>query len=115
MLQIFNASERKSSILETAILFAKIIKCQCRTIAFCGSRKLAELVLKYTLDDLSVSHSDLVDKVASYRGGYNKEERRAIEQGMFNGQLLGIAATCALELGVDIGWCFMLFSILKYF
>jgi DEAD/DEAH box helicase domain-containing protein len=39
----------------------------------------------------------------SYRGGYTAQDRRKIEQAMFNGELLGIVATSALELGVDIG------------
>lgn len=97
-------SERSSSILETSKLFSLLAKKQVRTIAFCGGRKLVELVLKYSLDDFNnAERPDLVSKVASYRGGYNKEERRMIERDMFSGNLLGITATCALELGIDIG------------
>ncbi|MFB8787258.1 helicase-related protein, partial [Pasteurella multocida] len=37
------------------------------------------------------------------RGGYTPQDRRQIEREMFDGKLLGIVATTALELGVDIG------------
>jgi DEAD/DEAH box helicase domain-containing protein len=38
-----------------------------------------------------------------YRSGYSPSERREIESALFAGRLLGVAATNALELGVDIG------------
>jgi DEAD/DEAH box helicase domain-containing protein len=46
---------------------------------------------------------NLTMKVMSYRGGYVAQDRRKIEHSMFDGDLLGIVATTALELGVDIG------------
>lgn len=62
-----------------------------------------ELVLLYTLQDLRLSAPHLTSSVDSYRGGYTKEERRRIETDLFNGNLLGITATSALEVGMDIG------------
>lgn len=45
----------------------------------------------------------MLKRVMSYRGGYMPHDRRKIERQMFNGELLGVVATNALELGVDIG------------
>jgi DEAD/DEAH box helicase domain-containing protein len=90
--------------METAKLFASLVKLQQRTIAFCGTRKLVELVFKYSvrfLEQWKVSH--LSDFIATYRGGYTETERRLIERKLFNNELIGVAATCALELGIDVG------------
>lgn len=61
---------RMSSITEMSKLLATIVRLRVRTLAFCGVRKLVELVLKYCLQDLNSSSSSvhLAEHVASYRG-----------------------------------------------
>jgi hypothetical protein len=95
---------RTSTIWETSCLFSALVRQRLKTIAFCRTRKLVELVLGYTLRDLDVHNAaHMRDSVVSYRGGYTKEERRGIETDLFSGRVLGVTATCALELGIDVG------------
>jgi len=70
-----------------------------RTLAFCRTRKLVELVLKYTLRLLK-PWPKVASRVTSYRGGYTKADRRLIERRLFSGELIGVACTSALELGL---------------
>jgi DEAD/DEAH box helicase domain-containing protein len=91
---------RRSAHVETARLLAGLVGAGHRVIAFTRSRRGAELVAGMARDRLPV---DLRDLVKPYRGGYLPEERRALEAALFSGQLRGVAATNALELGVDIG------------
>ena len=123
-----------------------------RTLAFCKTRKLCELVTAYTRETLRstaphlaqvlyhykihcLAHSQrlpclqpvelesdclfdllqelptevekftemVVQSISVYRAGYSPAERRAIEQALFRGDLWAVAATNALELGVDVG------------
>jgi len=97
-------SGRLSTISETSRLLVFLIRRGIRTIAFCKVRKICDVLLRAVRTDLRQQQlEDLSSKVMSYRGGYTAQDRRKIEHAMFNGDLLGIIATTALELGVDIG------------
>jgi DEAD/DEAH box helicase domain-containing protein len=97
-------SGRHSTINETAKLLVFIMQRGVRTIAFCKVRKMCDVLLRAVRGELRQQKlEELSGKVMSYRGGYTAQDRRKIEQAMFNGELLGIIATTALELGVDIG------------
>jgi len=86
---------------EVAMLLAGLVEADRRAIAFMRSRKGTELVARYTKDRLPM---ELGETVRPYRGGYLAAERREIEQKLFSGQLRAVAATNALELGIDVGW-----------
>lgn len=94
---------RTSPVVDISQLLAECVQHNLRCLAFCKTRKLCELVLVYTREILRSSAPHLVDKVASYRGGYEAGERRVIEKELFSGVLLGVATTNALELGIDVG------------
>lgn len=99
-----DASDKNlSPISEVSNLFAEMVQHGLRCIAFCKSRKLCELVLCYTREILKETAPHLVDSICAYRGGYVAEDRRRIESDFFGGKLCGIAATNALELGIDVG------------
>ena len=66
-------------------------------------RKLSELVLTYARQILEQMDSERGKAIAAYRAGYSADHRRAIEGSLFNGNLKGVAATNALELGIDVG------------
>ncbi|WP_287154996.1 DEAD/DEAH box helicase [Candidatus Solincola tengchongensis] len=93
----------RSSNLETAEILARLIRLGVRTIAFCRSRKAAELVYGYVMRLLGAEERGLAERVSPYRGGYLPGERREIERRLFSGELLAVTTTNALELGVDIG------------
>ncbi len=84
----------------TAHLLAGLVTHGYRTIAFTRGRRGAEVVAARARRLVPES---MTEAVRPYRGGYLPAERRAIEAEFFSGQLLGVAATNALELGVDVG------------
>ncbi|KAK9819572.1 hypothetical protein WJX81_002582 [Elliptochloris bilobata] len=98
------AGERRSSpIVEISLLLAECVQHGLRTIAFCHTRKLCELVIAYTRETLRSTAPTLAPAIAVYRAGYSPKERREVEAALFGGTLMGVAATNALELGIDVG------------
>jgi len=93
---------RASALRETADLLVDAVVQGTRTLAFVRSRRGAELVASMARRSLAEAVPALADRVAAYRAGYLPEERRALEAALLRGDLLGLASTSALELGVDL-------------
>ena len=91
---------RRSPNSEAASLFSQLIQKNIRSLVFTRTRRLTELIYLYTQEQLPPS---LRDKISPYRAGYLPEDRRQIEHKFLDGELLGLVATTALELGIDIG------------
>jgi DEAD/DEAH box helicase domain-containing protein len=91
---------RASALYEAAELLSGLIEAGARTICFMKSRKGVELILRHTRDRLP---SELAERIAPYRAGYTSAQRHEIERRLIAGELLGVVATDALELGIDIG------------
>ncbi|MGH3330071.1 MAG: DEAD/DEAH box helicase, partial [Nocardioidaceae bacterium] len=96
------APVRRSATAEISDLLADLVIEDVRTLAFIRSRRGTETVALTTKRLLDEVAPGLSDRVAAYRGGYLPEDRRAIEQALRRGDLLALAATNALELGIDI-------------
>lgn len=98
------ASGRGSAKFECARLFCALMLRGVRIIAFCRVRHQCEKLVNAIKQELeSMGRSEAINLVMGYRGGYTAPDRRRIESEMFEGKLLGIVATTALELGIDIG------------
>ncbi|CAO2038238.1 unnamed protein product [Urochloa humidicola] len=101
---VARANERRPSPMqEASYLFAEMVQHGLRCIAFCKTKKLCEMVLARTREILDETSAELADTICVYRGGYVAEDRRRIEADLFGGKLRGVAATNALELGIDVG------------
>jgi len=96
------APVRKSALRETADLLADTVAHGVRTLAFVRSRRGAEVVATMARRSLDEVAPGLGDQVAAYRAGYLREDRRVLERALLDGSLTGLAATNALELGVDL-------------
>lgn len=96
------APVRRPATAETSDLLADLVVEEVRTLAFVRSRRGVETVAQRTSELIDEVDPSLAGRVASYRGGYLPEERRTLEEALRSGRLLGMAATNALELGIDV-------------
>ncbi|MDZ4806537.1 MAG: DEAD/DEAH box helicase [Candidatus Eisenbacteria bacterium] len=95
--------ERRSGNVEAMEILLRLVREGVATIVFCKARVVAELIYKYAHDELRRKDGALAGRLTPYRSGYLPGERRAIEKRLFDGELLGVVSTNALELGIDIG------------
>ena len=91
---------RASALGEASRLLSQLTTRGLRTICFAKSRKAAELIHRFTVERVD---SATAARLAPYRAGYTPAQRREIERRLVEGELLGVTATDALELGIDIG------------
>jgi DEAD/DEAH box helicase domain-containing protein len=89
---------RASALGEAARLMASLVERGVRTLCFAKSRKSAELIHRFTAQRLGDA-----TRLSPYRAGYTPAQRREIERRLVEGDLLGVSATNALELGIDVG------------
>jgi DEAD/DEAH box helicase domain-containing protein len=93
---------RRAYTLEATRLADVFLREGIQTVVFARARMTTELLLGYVRDSYQDSGGE-PGAIRGYRGGYLPLERRAIEQGLRAGEVRGVVATNALELGVDIG------------
>jgi DEAD/DEAH box helicase domain-containing protein len=96
-----DTGERRSALSEASWLMGRLADRDVRTIGFTRSRRAAELLAEFARRD--VAEAKTRARIKSYRAGYLAEDRRRIERELADGDLIAIASTSALELGIDIG------------
>jgi DEAD/DEAH box helicase domain-containing protein len=89
---------RASPLGEASRLMADLVSRGLRTLCFAKSRRAAELIHRFTAQRLGDDSA-----LSPYRAGYTPAQRREIERRLLEGELLGVSATNALELGIDVG------------
>ena len=98
------APVRRTATAEAAGLLADLVTDGIPALAFVRSRRGAEAVALGARRSLAeAGAAELADQVAAYRAGYLPEERRVLEEGLLTGKITGLAATTALELGINVG------------
>ena len=97
-----NLGIRRSYINEATRVAKEILARKLQTIVFANSRLHTEVLLTY-LQQANPPKPGQPEPIRGYRGGYLPGERREIERGLRDGRILGVVATNALELGVDVG------------
>ncbi len=94
---------RRSTNSEATQLFVELLKRHTRAMTFVRSRQQAELIYVYAREQLKHTHPVAAARISPYRASYLPEDRRRIERDLFEGRLLGLTTTNAMELGVDVG------------
>ncbi|MCD4812661.1 DEAD/DEAH box helicase [bacterium] len=84
---------------DAAVILQKCLEQSVKTILFTKSRKIAELIHIWVKQGMP----EFAAKIAAYRAGYLPEERRKIEQQLFENKLEAVISTSALEAGIDVG------------
>src|SRR6184192_3518529 len=97
-----NLGIRRSYINEATRVAKEILARKLQTIVFANSRLHTEVLLTY-LQQANPPKLGRPEPIRGYRGGYLPGERREIERGLRDGRILGVVATNALELGIDVG------------
>jgi DEAD/DEAH box helicase domain-containing protein len=92
---------RRGALTEASWLVSRLVQADVRTIGFTRSRRAAELLAEFARRD--VGDAQKRARIKSYRAGYLAEDRRRLERELASGELLAVASTNALELGIDIG------------
>ncbi len=94
---------RRSVVAETAGMLADLVRDGVPALAFIRSRRGAEAAAAAARSRLTETGAgDLAHRVAAYRSGYLPQERRDLEDGLRTGAITALAATPALELGINI-------------
>ncbi|MBB6122080.1 DEAD/DEAH box helicase [Nocardiopsis algeriensis] len=97
------APVRRTASSQAAEMLADLVGEGVRTLVFVRSRQGAEVVALGAQRILEErGRAELAARVAAYRGGYLASDRRGLEEALRTGELLGLASTNALELGVDV-------------
>ncbi len=91
---------RRSHNSDASSLLCRLVSHGVRSLVFARTRRLAELIYVYARQRLP---EELASRISPYRAGYLAEDRRDIERRFTSGELEGLVATSAMELGVDVG------------
>ena len=96
--------ERGRAGITASTLLAAFARRNEQTLVFVRTRRQAEVVCSEGQKLLRQRGApEVAERLRPYRSSYLPEDRRVVEQGMRNGDLVGVVATNALELGIDIG------------
>lgn len=100
---------RRPATKEAANLLAALVSAEVPALAFIRSRRGAEAVALDARDalggkggDRTLGDAEPARTVAAYRSGYLADDRRTLESRLRTGQITGMAATTALELGINV-------------